>query len=326
VTVKATAKHIIYHSGGLSAYRRLRRNTLTILLLHRVLPQDDPRARTADPSYTLRLETFEGCLEAVRRWYDPVSLGDIENALRNQSKLPHNALLVTFDDGWEDTARYALPALQSRGIPGVVFVATGAIGNEHTPWRDIAACVWRAGVLSEPYSDSKNASSLEALWQWLDGLPEEQRIQWLNKATDDADESVRPLMMSRETLRRLAHEGVGLGGHGVSHTPLTKLADAESELRQCGVEFRELTGWLPTSFAFPHGLYTEFELKAAQASGFDLVFTSDRHLNPLRDGRPVSSVFGRISISEEDVTDSEGRFVPEKLAYWLTLQPVKNLA
>jgi peptidoglycan/xylan/chitin deacetylase (PgdA/CDA1 family) len=131
-------------------------------------------------------------------------------------------------------------------------------------------------------------------------------------------------MMSPETLRRLAHEGVGLGGHGVSHTPLTKLADAESELRKCGAEFQKLTGRLPTSFAFPHGLYTQHELQAARRSGYDLIFTSDRHLNPLREGRPVSSVFGRISISEEDVTDSEGRFIPEKLAYWLTLQPVKT--
>ncbi len=324
--LKAAAKHLLYRGGGLSAFRRFRQDTLTVLLLHRVLPEGDPRARTADPGYTLRLETFERCLDAVRHWYQPVSLSDIENAVRNRSKLPRNALLVTFDDGWEDTARYAVPALQSRGIPGVVFIATGAIGNEHTPWRDIAACAWRAGVFGGPASGAKNASSIEALWQWLESLPEEERIRCLDKAADDAGEAVRPLMMSPETLRRLAHEGFGLGGHGVSHTPLTKLADAESELRKCGAEFRELTGRSPTSFAFPHGLYTRLELQAAQRSGFDLIFTSDRHLNPLRDGRPLSSVFGRISISEEDVTDSDGRFIPEKLAYWLTLQPIKTLA
>lgn len=326
VTIKAAAKHLLYHSGGLSAFRRFRQDTLTILLLHRVLPKDDPRTRTADPGYTLRLDIFEECLDAVRNWYQPVSLSEIENALRNGSKLPRNALLVTFDDGWEDTARYAVPALQSRGIPSVVFVATGAIGNEHTPWRDIAACAWRAGVLKAPDAGAKNASSLEALWQWLESLPEDERIRRLKMAADDAGGTMRPLMMSRETLRRLAHEGVGLGGHGVSHTPLTKLADAEAELRRCGAEFRELTGRLPTSFAFPHGLYTQLELQAARRCGFDLVFTSDRHLNPVRDGRPLSPVFGRISLSEEDVTDSDGRFVPEKLAYWLTLQPVKSLA
>lgn len=326
MTIKAVAKHLLYHSGGLSAFRRFRQDTLTILLLHRVLPEDDPRTRTADPGYTLRLKIFEECLDAVRNWYQPVSLSDIENALDNGSKLPRNPLLVTFDDGWEDTARYALPALQSRDIPGVVFVATGAIGNEHTPWRDIAACAWRAGVLTAPDAGAKNASSLDALWQWLESLPEDERIRRLKMAVDDAGGTMRPLMMSRETLHRLAREGVGLGGHGVNHKPLTQFADPEPELRRCGVEFRELTGRLPTSFAFPHGLYTQLELQAAQRCGFDLIFTSDRHLNPVRDGRPLSPVFGRISVSEEDVTGSDGRFNCQKLAYWLTSQPVKNLA
>lgn len=325
MTIKAGAKHLIYRSGGLSAFRKFRQNCLTILLLHRVLPEDDPRTRTADPGYTMRLKVFEECLDAVQKWYQPVSLSDVENALHHQSKLPRHALLVTFDDGWEDTARYAVPALQSRGIPGVVFIATGAIGNEHTPWRDIAACAWRAGVLRAPDSGSQNVGPLDALWEWLGGLPEEERLRRLSKAVDDSGETVRPLMMSARTLRRLADEGVGLGGHGVSHTPLPNLADAESELRRCGSELRELTGLLPTSFAFPHGLYTSRELQAAQRSGFDLIFTSDRHLNPVRDGRPLSPVFGRISISEEDVTDSDNRFVPEKLAYWLTAQPIKSL-
>lgn len=325
VSLKATAKHLIYRSGGLAAIRRFRQDTLTILLLHRVLPESDPRARTADPAYTMRLDIFEGCLDAVRDWYHPVSLSDIEDALQTRSALPHNALLVTFDDGWEDTARYAIPALQSRDIPGAVFIATGAIGNEHTPWRDVAGCAWRAGVFGTPDAGSKEAGSLDAVWQWLDSLPEDERIRYLAKAVGDAGDTVRPLMMSSDTVRRLADDGVGLGGHGVRHIPLTQIADAEAELRNCGAEFRQLTGRLPTAFAFPHGLYTQRELRAARRSGFDMVFTSDRHLNPLRDGRPLSSVFGRVSVSQEDVTDADGRFSAEKLAYWLTLQPVRNL-
>lgn len=319
-SIKAQIKRVIYSSGLLAAFRQLRPGTLTSILFHRVLPADDPRAKTADPAYTMRLDIFEQCLEALRDWYRPVSINDIESALLNGAKLPRNALLVTFDDGWEDTARYAVPALRAREMPCLVFVTTGAIGKENIPWRDVVACAWRAGTLSAP-SNRPSGDTADGVLAWLETLPATERLKTLKTAIEKAGPLVRPLMMSPETLRQLAEDGVGLGGHGATHTPLTALDDVDQELRDCWTEFERLTGRPAVSFAFPHGLYSKPTLRATQRAGFELVFTSDRYLNPLREGYPTSPVFGRISMSQDDVTDGDGRFSREKLAYWLTLQP-----
>lgn len=322
-SIKGKVKHIIYGSGALAAYRRLRPETLTSVMFHRVLPLDDPRAKAADPAYTMRLDTFEDCLDALREWYQPVSIENVRDALHERTALPRNALLITFDDGWEDTARYAVPALRARGMPCLIFVATGAVGKEDVPWRDVVACVWRAGTLTAPpgYHAGK---TLDGLLDWLESLPLEERTRTLKAAIEAAGDLVRPFMISPGTLRRLAEDGVGLGGHGACHVPLTKLADVGQELRQCWSEFESLTGRVPTSFAFPHGVYSGPILETTQRAGYELIFTSDRHLNPLRHGHPISPIFGRISMSEDDVTDSAGRFCREKLAYWLSLQPIAD--
>ena len=326
-TLKSHVKRLAFDSGALSAWRGVRAPALTSILFHRVLPAGDPRAPAADRDYTMRLDIFEACLDALRAWYCPVSLGDIEAAMAGRQALPGNALLITFDDGWEDTARYAVPALQKRDMPSLIFITTGAIGREDVPWRDIVALALRAGALSLPdtatASPDASRDGLDALLDWLDGMVPEERGRILQQALDTAGSRVRPLMMTPETLRKLAEDGVGLGGHGTSHIPLTTLVDVERELLQCQTEFKRLTGRVPRSFAFPHGLYSANVLTATRRSGYDLIFTSDRHLNPLRKGRPVSSVFGRISMSERDVTDGSGAFSAQKLAYWLTLQPRK---
>ena len=124
-------------------------------------------------------------------------------------------------------------------------------------------------------------------------------------------------------MRKLADEGVGLGGHGTDHLPLTTVTDVDRELRDCWTAFERLTGYEPTSFAFPHGLYSQSILDATLRTGYKLVFTSDRYLNLLDRGCPVSPVLGRVALAEQDVTDSQGRFSREKFAYWLSLQPVK---
>jgi peptidoglycan/xylan/chitin deacetylase (PgdA/CDA1 family) len=318
--IKATAKHIIYESGALSAFRRLRKDAFTSILFHRVLPANDPRAKTADPAYTMNLETFEKCLDALCDWYEPVSIEDVESAYAGRSRLPRNALLITFDDGWEDTARYAVPALRKRNMPCLIFITTGAIGQENIPWSDVVACAWRAGTLAVPTNHA--STNLDSILNWLKMLPVEDRDRILRQAIDTADTAVRPLMMSPETVRQLANAGIGLGGHGNSHIPMTTLADVDQELLDCRLAFEQFTGRSTKSFAFPHGLYSESVLRATQRAGYEFVFTSDRHLNPLQQGHPTVPVFGRIPMSEEDVTDGDGRLNREKLAYWLTLQPV----
>ena len=110
--LKDGLKAALYHAGLVSLLgRRASRDALTIVMFHRVLPPSDARSQSADPDYTVDLAIFESFLDFLGRHFHPVSLAQVEAAAAGGAPLPPHAMLVTFDDGWEDTARHAAPAL-----------------------------------------------------------------------------------------------------------------------------------------------------------------------------------------------------------------------
>jgi peptidoglycan/xylan/chitin deacetylase (PgdA/CDA1 family) len=54
--------------------------------------------------------------------YEPVSLEQVRDHYVDGAPLPRGAVLITFDDGYRDNLRNALPILREHGYPAVVFV------------------------------------------------------------------------------------------------------------------------------------------------------------------------------------------------------------
>lgn len=97
---------------------------LPILLYHSV--DDDPPAWIAP--FTVSPSAFADQLDALAdSGRTPIPAGDVVRALREGKELPPRAVAVTFDDGFLDFERNALPALQRRAIPATLFVTTGAL-------------------------------------------------------------------------------------------------------------------------------------------------------------------------------------------------------
>ncbi|MBP6013216.1 MAG: polysaccharide deacetylase family protein [Alphaproteobacteria bacterium] len=321
MTLKRHVKRAVFASGALNLYRRAAlSDTLTVAMFHRVMPASDPRFNAADRAYTMRLDVFEGCLQFFGDHYHVVGLDDVEAAAAGDRALPRHALLITFDDGWEDNARYALPALAQRGMKAVVFVATDAMTSDLTLWTDVAACVSRA--LKNAGTPSEHAS-VETLQAWLKALPPSARNGWLEAAVAAQGERVRPLMMGPDTVRTLIDSGVTVAAHGASHTPLTEVADLAGELARAKRDLETWTGKPARALAYPHGRHSADIVATVSSAGFALQFTSEPHLNRLAAGRPLSPVFGRLDIPEAEIVDKESRFDPERLAYWLTMRPVR---
>jgi peptidoglycan/xylan/chitin deacetylase (PgdA/CDA1 family) len=305
--LKDRLKAFLYHAGIATLWgRRASRDALTIVMFHRVLPQGDPRSQSADPDYTVDLAVFESFLTFLEKHFQPVSLAQVEAALAGVDALPPHALLVTFDDGWEDTARHAAPALARRGMPSLLFVTSGALECEHTLWRDTAAILARAGLL--PSEGEPAAAGLEK-------LPATRRHEILAEALAHAGDTVRPLMMRPADVTAVLRQGMAIGAHGVSHTPLTASDDAGKELRQSKNELERRTGVPVLSFAYPHGRYDPAILQQTLASGYRLAFTSDSILNRLEQGKIASPVLGRVALSQKDIVDAHGRFSPVRALF-----------
>lgn len=320
-TAKRVLKGAVFKSGGLDLYRRAAlANTLTVAMFHRVMPASDPRFDAADRGYTMRLDVFEGCLAHFAANYEVVGLNDVAAAVDGGRGLPQRSLLITFDDGWEDNVRYAAPALRKHGLPAVVFVATDAMTADLTLWTDVAACAWRAmGQAGAP----REHASADALQAWLAAMPAAARNGWLEAAVSAQGARVRPLMMTPPMIRTLIDSGVTVAAHGASHTPLTEVDDFSGELARAACDLEAWTGAPARALAYPHGRYSVQTIEAASREGFSLQFTSEPHLNLLSDGRPTSSTFGRLDLPEAELVDASGAFDAARLAYWLTMRPVR---
>src|SRR5436190_9532123 len=102
---------------------------LLILMYHRVLPQPDP-FRPGDPD----IRAFDRQMSALARCCRVLPLGEALERL-DRGALPAGAAAITFDDGYRDNYRHALPVLQRYGLQATVCVAPGFL-DETVMWND----------------------------------------------------------------------------------------------------------------------------------------------------------------------------------------------
>src|SRR3954470_6150231 len=96
-----------------------RTRRLSVLAYHRVLAERDPLL-AGEPSAA----EFEHRMRWVKANFEVLLLGEAVRALR-EGRLPRRSLCITFDDGYADNYRIALPILRRLALPATFFVATG---------------------------------------------------------------------------------------------------------------------------------------------------------------------------------------------------------
>jgi peptidoglycan/xylan/chitin deacetylase (PgdA/CDA1 family) len=65
----------------------------------------------------------------AERGRQPLTVAQYAAALRGEATLPHDPVLVTFDDGWVDLATTALPVLQRYRLVATAFLVSGWVGS-----------------------------------------------------------------------------------------------------------------------------------------------------------------------------------------------------
>lgn len=78
-----------------------------------------------------------------RRGYRFVAGDELAAVLRGEGGLPRRAVLLTFDDCYEDLLSAAAPILAGRGVPALAFAVTGLASNSNE-WDQAMGCTRRA--------------------------------------------------------------------------------------------------------------------------------------------------------------------------------------
>jgi peptidoglycan/xylan/chitin deacetylase (PgdA/CDA1 family) len=99
---------------------------IPILMYHAV--SDDPSAATR--SLSVRPSMLAAQLALLRAEnFTALTFTALAQALRNGGALPERPIVLTFDDGYADFHREALPLLTRYGFPATVFVTTGWVAD-----------------------------------------------------------------------------------------------------------------------------------------------------------------------------------------------------
>lgn len=323
-----SAKHwvraALYRAGLLGAVHRLRnRNTLTVFMFHRVLPKAHPGFERVEREFTFTTEGFGKCLDFVKRHYVPVDLAAVEAAASGRGKLPPCAALITFDDGWRDTLLHALPELQARNMPGVLFLATEVCSLEDDRWWQD----WLVEALQLPDATRRLVYMLQIDQSAFSGreLVREVTARVSELSLDARRSLIKQFLPAGVPERQMLSVTdipklqplLQVAGHGHRHGPLTHLVALADDLAACRDSLVSLQGHAET-LSFPHGACNDQVIQAARQIGFKCLFSSEACLVSLEAGELRNDVImGRIHIPENQWTCDGDSISYPKLATYL---------
>lgn len=115
---------------------------MPVLMYHRIVEHEPATDPNRICTSVARLEAHLDQLAA--RSYSAVPL---DLALGPTHPAEGRRFAITFDDGYEETLRLALPVLAARSLPAIVFVVSGRVGGRATWNADPARLLTRGELL-----------------------------------------------------------------------------------------------------------------------------------------------------------------------------------
>ena len=288
-------------AGANAAVRRALRSRLRVVCYHGVVGGD-----RSDDAYryrnTVSVAQFRRQLATLSRHFSPVSAGDVLDWVERGTRLPDSAVLVTFDDGYRNNLVHALPELERYGVPALVSVTTGYIGQRRLLWTQEvnervlqtrrptlplpadggSAAVPDAVVgriaLAERIRGSCKALSRAALTVYLGRLSD----ACAGEALQLDDELYN--FLSWDEVRALARRGVAIASHTVEHPILSRL-DRDAlviELQESRATIERELGTACPWIAYPNGGFEDISadvISVARESGYRVGFSLTGRVN-----------------------------------------------
>jgi len=180
----------------------------------------------------------------ARSGYSTLSLDELMGAICSHQEVGDKAVVLTFDDGWLDNYRFAIPVLKELNFQASFFVITGRVD-----------------------ASSKGGVDL------LSDIP----LHEAAKTCIQAGESGR-VVLDWDLIRSVEGDGLfRFYSHTVSHRRCAGLSGAElrKELGESKLRIESELGRACPYLCWPYGSYTDDAIVAAQESGYTGLFTTD---------------------------------------------------
>ena len=285
----------LYHSGLIGPIARAvahahRKPQVPILPLHRVNDDNDP-FMAAMPT-----AIFAARMAHIARHYRVLTVEDLAQRLQ-EGRAPHNALAITFDDGYRDNLTHAAPILSRLGLPATIFLVTGYIDTPRALWFDRLALAFKSACARQvTLTDGRvvtlrtveeRLAALSAARALLKLLPDDQRsvaLEELIQALRPLPERPKRLMLGWDEVAALRGLGFAIGAHTVTHPIMSRLTPSQvrEEIHGSKAAIEKAVGAPVRAFAYPNGRdddYNEAVTQVVRDAGFTCAVTTKRGLN-----------------------------------------------
>ncbi len=205
-------------------------------------------------------------MELLAAEFNVIPLSEGVEGLRGGA-LPARAVSITFDDGYADNEKNALPILARLGLTATFFISTG-FSEGGVMFNDVVIeSVRRAPAGSYDLAshglggcELADSASRRAAIDLIIGAIKYRPPGERNRLSDSlaatlGSELPRGLMMDAAQIRRLHGAGMEIGCHTVNHPILARLDEAEANAEIVGAkhELEEMIDGPVTTFAYPNG-------------------------------------------------------------------------
>lgn len=265
-----------------------------ILAYHRVLPSAEPSGFSFDLDLvSASSEAFRRQLAIVRRRFAPMRFDELADCLDRGRPVPSRAVLITFDDGYDDNYRIAFPLLREAGLSAMFFVSSGHIASGRPyayDWLVHMLCTTPQSRLHAPElgidcplpaGPDALAARRQLAGQMLDRIKtldaegQQALVDRLQREWNLPDAAGHPdcRPMTWAQLREMHAAGMEIGSHGVDHRMLAKLSPQAMRDEVAGSKqaIESALGAPVTAMSYPVGgrdAYNEAVMAAAREAGY----------------------------------------------------------
>ena len=262
------------------------KNRFLVLAYHRVLDAQD----SLRPEQTFA-KKFERHTIVLSKFFNVIDLSEVP-AMLEANEIPPRAVAISFDDGYKDNFRTALPIIDKYKMTASFFVATayldgGIMWNDaiieairHCKCAHIDFRIPGIDVLPTVSAPDKRATIVALIrhLKYLPSIARQEAVQCIVRKT--GAELPKNLMMSSDNVAELHTAGMNIGAHTVHHPILSKISQDEArvEIVESKKHLESLLGASVSSFAFPNGKpgidYLPEHVEIVRDAGFKLAVST----------------------------------------------------
>jgi len=233
---------------------------INVLLYHRIIDLElDTWKLAVSPDH------FDEQMKYLKKHYKILRFED------DWTETDEKSVVITFDDGYFDNYRYALPILEKYGIHATFFVSSGHIDDVKEFWWDelermffcnssLPDHIYYEGLKLPLDTDELKREACYFIHPYIKKLKPEERNVEIKRLKEILNDNSAPRQthrtMSSDELKKLAaSELVTIGAHTVTHTALSRESYDEQlyEIKKSKEAIENIVDKRVNVFSYPFG-------------------------------------------------------------------------